>query len=290
MSCGRHAPFFAFLGFVVLCQWFCLHSELVLHLKNVGHTHQEAVTGDYDLSDIVPFDWSDVNLNQKANCGMAKCFLEANSNGSTYNDTLQVGYLVASRQHYRDMRRASELANWLTREFGAHHFYMEDAQMVRVTPELVDKLNELVHQPLRIIANKSTQAIFNENETVVALQKVIKAPTPTLTFGSSATKVESLQKLLPEFRQHIPNKTALAEQLYKERSVIHQALVTVSTLWRDFQGMVDVHGNFYFIDLDGHFSKKVVTEKRRRHLIKNRMNRFDDFIAQLLITNDTSAE
>eukprot|EP00977_Amphora_coffeiformis_P000543 scaffold132_cov170-Amphora_coffeaeformis.AAC.22 len=58
--------------------------------------------------------------------------------------------------------------------------------------------------------------------------------------------------------------TALEEQLKKERKIIHQALVAVPTLWRDFQGTIDVQGNFFLIDLDGHFPKKVVTESWRR--------------------------
>ena len=79
------------------------------------------------------------------------------------------------------------------------------------------------------------------------------------------------------------------QQLRKEREIVYKALVAVPTLWRDFQGMIDVHGNFYFIDLDGHFSKKVVTEERRRHLIKNRMERFDDLVEQLSSGLDAAA-
>lgn len=46
--------------------------------------------------------------------------------------------------------------------------------------------------------------------------------------------------------------------------------------------MVDVHGNFYFIDLDGHFSKKVVPESRRQHLIHNRLDKFDHMVDLLV--------
>ena len=238
-----------------------------------------------DDFEVGPFDWNRVNLTAKANCGMAKCFFDSSST-NVLNDNAspaqRVGYLVASPKHYQSMRRASELATNLTRVFGAQHFYMQDAEMVVVTPALVRRLNSLVHQPLRIISNKTTKDIYNEEECFVVVQKVLKAPTPTLTFGSSATKVESLPAVLPDFRRQIPNTTALAEQLQKERSVVYQALVAVPTLWRDFQGMIDVQGNFFFIDLDGHFSKKVVTEDRRRHLIRNRMERFDTLVEQLL--------
>jgi len=240
-----------------------------------------------DNVEVVPFDWSGVNLLAKANCGMAKCFFDSSSDNSdalhgNSSSAQRIGYLVASPKHYKSMRRASELAANLTRDFGAQHFYLEAAEMVAVTPALVRQLNSLVHQPLRIISNKTTKAIYNEDECFIAVQKVLKAPTPALTFGSSATKVESLPTVLPSFRRQIPNMTALAEQLKKERRVIYQALEAVPTLWRDFQGMIDVNGNFFFIDLDGHFSNKVVSETRLRHLIQTRMDRFDQLVEQLV--------
>jgi hypothetical protein len=260
-------------------------------------TSQEKAYVETPLADedfkLAEFDWSSVKLTQKANCGMVKCFFESSDTNDkaehavdgSLRQTPQVGYLVASQKQYSKMRRASQLASWLTRELGAHHFYNDDAQMVEVTPALTGQLNELVDQPLRLIANKTTKAIYNETEIMVVVQEVIKAPAPALTFGSSSTKRESLAAALPDFCRHVPNITALAEQLRRERTVVYRALVAVPTLWRDFQGMVDVHGNFYFIDLDGHFSKKVVSEGRRRHLIRNRMDRFDSLVEQLLVVS-----
>jgi hypothetical protein len=239
------------------------------------------------------FDWSTVKLTQKANCGMVKCFFESSATegsaahavAGSLQQNPQVGYLVASQRQYSKMRRASELASWLTRELGAHHFYSDDAQLVQVTPALTRQLNDLVDQPLRVIANMTTKALYNETESTMVVQEVIKAPSPALTFGSSSTKREALASALPYFCRHAPNITALAEQMQRERTVVYRALVAVPTLWRDFQGMVDVYGNFYFIDLDGHFSKKVVSEKRRRQLIRHRMDRFDSLVEQLLMVS-----
>lgn len=244
-----------------------------------------------NVTEVVAFDWNNVNLKDKANCGMVKCFFDATSPSSDDNSQSHlVGYLVASQRLYADMRRASELANRLTREYGAQHFYTEHAQLVRVTPALVRTLNDLVDQPLRHIANKTiNKSLYVPEEDFVVVQKVRKAPAVTLAFGSSKTKVESLPTLLPDFKPHISDPSAMAKQLAKEREIVLKALVAVPTLWRDFQGMVDVHGNFFFIDLDGHFSKKVVSERRRLHLIKNRMDKYD-YMVKLLLEGTNAIE
>ena len=228
----RNMICFSLLWAVVAYQSF-LDMRLLHLTRDLGFTvsekimtYREKSIDEVDYSQaVVAFDWNEVNLKQKANCGMVKCFFDSTRNDEMSNSTSNVGYLIASQKHYAKMRRASQLAQWMTHELGAQHFYMEQAHMVQVTPEFMSHLNGLVDQPLRQLSNKTTKALYNETEDFVVVQKVVKAPSPTLTFGSSSTKRESLPLVLPAFRQHIPNQTALVQQLRKEREIVYKALV-----------------------------------------------------------------
>ena len=233
------------------------------------------------------FDWSQVKLTEKGNCGMTKCFFDAahNGPGSKLQDSSSspnVGYLVANQNKYEKMRKVATMAEWMQQEMGAKHFNADLPFLVNVTVNQIIRLNELVNQPLREITNMSTKDIFLPDDRSVVVQKVIKAPVPTVTFGRRVTKMGSLPTVLPDFCVHVPDREALAAQLEQERRVLWRALLRVPALWRDLQGMVDVHGNFYFIDLDAAVSKRAVAEEKRMEYVINCMDMYDSFVRQVL--------
>jgi hypothetical protein len=244
-----------------------------------GLARQASVPPFVDGADA--FDWNDLDWQKGGDCGLTKCFFHSVSNAT-------VGYLVASVGNYDIMQRASQLAANLTEQIpGLRHLYLEtDPRAPRVSPSLVAKLNAHADQPVRRAANRTIQAVYEEDETTLVVQTVIKAPAVTLMFGCCAgTKFIAMQQLAHDFWPRIPNRTLFRHNLRQERDRIERALYLEPRLWDDFQGLVDVHGHFYFIDLDGHFgysgNATHLTPRFVNTLIRRRLKVLDGLIEQL---------
>jgi hypothetical protein len=221
------------------------------------------------------FHWDDLDLSQKGKCGLAKCFFLSVSNHTE-------GYLVAGEDEYDGMKRASELAQLLQRECQAKHLYLELAQRVeRVTPEFVHRLNSLIDQPCTRLRNASLADVFNANETVLVVQKVLIAPKPSLFFGAGGPNWKLTLAQIEGFRSLIPDMEAFLSQVKLEKERIRDALHKDPTLWHDFQGLVDLQGNFYFIDLDGHYYQRVLSHEKTEIRIRKRLGWFQLMIDQL---------
>jgi hypothetical protein len=209
------------------------------------------------------------------NCGIAKCFFR-----SVSNDT--EGYLVAAEAEYDGMRRASELAQQLQSQCKANHLYLELAQRVEhVTPDFVNRLNSLIDQPSTRVKNESVLEVYEASESVLIVQKVLIAPQPSLFFGAGGPNWKMTLGQMKSFRHLIADKHAFLRQLRLEKNIARQALHMDPTLWHDFQGLVDVQGNFYYIDLDGHYAQRVLSRHLTEYRIEKRLGWFQLMIDML---------
>ena len=189
------------------------------------------------------YDWSDVNLTVKGACGWHKCFFPSVSNST-------IGYLVVSSTEYRAMKIADDVARDIHERFGSKHFHLALDRDV-VSQEFKDHINSLVVQPNRANAGLDPIPILGSKHGVV-IQKVILAPEPAFFFAVMSNNYKKSIAQLNDFAPKIPDKQAFGEQLTKEQARLVQVLDYMPGLVRDLQGLIDIHGNFYHIDLDGH--------------------------------------
>ena len=230
------------------------------------------------------FDWSDVDLLPRhGDCGEYKCFFKSKSND-------KLGYLIGDADdNYDAMVAAVHLAHDLEQRFGAKHLYCNDCLPNRVvvsSPILFAQLQAAVHQPLRQLANRTATRVFQQSiheKVTLVIQIVKRAPKPVLTYGCCmGTKPLALQRELPSFAKHIPNMTLFLKNLRADREVVAKALNEHDTLWSDFQGLIDVKGNFWMIDLDGGHDVKILPHRQKRSYVRKRIALLDDIMRQLI--------
>jgi hypothetical protein len=191
------------------------------------------------------YNWSDVNLSVKGNCGWHKCFFPSRS-----NDT--VGYLVVEGREYKKIEVANDIAQDISQRFGAKHFHLA-LDMDEVSDEFKNYLNSLVVNPLSVTkGNNEAQRSILYNTHRVAIQKVIVAPEPSFWFAIMNNNYKLSIAYLEDFYAKIPDRNAFAALMYQEYDRLVMILKYKPGLVRDLQGLIDVHGNFYHIDLDGH--------------------------------------
>jgi hypothetical protein len=232
-----------------------------------------------DVDEIIDadFDWSQVDFSKNGTCGAHKCFFDAKT-----KNTNEDGFLVAHQSKYKSMLKAVYVAEWITNTTGAKHFLVDGPPvLVPVSPDQIRQLQEKVFQPQRVMSNTFVTKIYKENETAVVVQRVRKAPTPYITFGKYSTKMLSLEASLPPFCRQIPDRDALAAQLAKEREVLWKTLVQLPVPWPDAQAVVDVHGNLFFIDIDGTDKVVAPNDVKAKEVIEC-MEEFDAFVGKLL--------
>lgn len=190
------------------------------------------------------FDWTDIDLTKKGNCGWHKCFWRSVSNKT-------VGYLLAEERQYRQMKHAVDVALDLEKNFKSKHFHL-DLAVVNVTEEFKDRLNDLVDQPARRARGLSNQGIYRSRQLII--ERVIIAPDPALFFGSAKANRQLTEDQLPEFRSKIPDKHVFREQINTEHERLQKVFNHNPLLALDFQAVIDPAGHLYHIDLDGHLS------------------------------------
>jgi hypothetical protein len=206
------------------------------------------------------FDWS---ISQ-ATCGCNKCFYPSRSNQSE-------GYLIAANivKVYDNMQRSMEVEERLRHSMPARVMSLSPPELIPMpSPPMMCLLADRTYQPSRL-PDLQEHIFFPPNLTMpyslgepaqrgqLVIQKVLRVPEPYFLLGWSENKILHVQQHLPHFiQQHAPNQTAFVEQLTVE--LVHnipKAFDVVPDLVMDMQGLVDVHGNFYHIDVDRVFKK-----------------------------------
>jgi hypothetical protein len=169
---------------------------------------------------------------------------------------------------YPPMAQAQEVAEDMARRFQAKHFLIETV-LDYITPDVQHWIEAREYQPVRVGMGKPSMSIFNPDkvytqesklynftvradEIPVAIQKVRRAPSPALFFGTYPFNRDVYARERPAFLPHIPNRPAFARQLDQEIERMALVLDAHPHLEHDLQLLLDGQGWVYHIDLDGH--------------------------------------
>jgi hypothetical protein len=221
--------------------------------------------------------WNEINLQLTVNATCIgahnKCFYPSVSNPS-------VGYLIADEGAYASMYWETRMAARLQDEFGSKHFTPDFPYQVNLTNDLAQDLkNQVAIQPAKSASNASTPVLpgggIHRNTSIVAVQKVRVPPHPSLFValsGPNRQMAKVAKPLLEGFRPKIPDPEAFGRQFQLEITRILKVLDRYPhLLMYDFQGLVDLQGNFYHLDLEGQVPtehmplKQRILEKERVH-------------------------
>ena len=249
------------------------------------------------------FDWShiEVSIGVPGKCGADKCFWRSTS------DPDSVGYLVASAKHnYKRMKASYEFAvDILNGKCNAQHLFLQEPQLVRIDPPFARRLNSLIQNDHNDFADqKGTPMkvgnVFSEKDPFVVVQKVKVAPKPNLMFGFMQSKWEMMvEQGIPRFREELNSRgislPTIEEKLESERKGIECACEYSKTYWYDLQGLIDLEGNYFHMDIDSQYWVKIgdpyhpedtsvmtitrATNYQRRHGL---IGRFNEMIQRLV--------
>jgi hypothetical protein len=175
-------------------------------------------------------------------CGIRKCFYASKTNQS-------VGYLVASKSEYKQMKAAYQLETTLSQDFGTVRLGIGPPFKAKIAN--YDVLS-ILKQYTRQWGYKEQEQILSSDEklTIVAVQRVWKAPEPSLTVAFTPRKGGSMLQKFPWFVEQISDPKQFYRRFRTEQRRTIQVLSKYSQLLDDFQVMIDSRGNFYHIDLD----------------------------------------
>ena len=223
--------------------------------------------------------WNDMKLVANSTCGVDKCFFRSISDE-------KIGYLVSGGGLYKIMKKAYKLTREIEDHFGIKHFYLESIRKLRVSQPFQQYLNGLVYQPNRdmevsaikdngcLVSNRrgrnspiltllrlsftkgwNQSNVFlldddEENQIALTVQKVRVAPNPHLFLALHAQNRQVTLKQIDSFKQMIPDTEAFKVQFTKEINLITKVCDKYPRVRYDFQGIVDLQGNFYFLDMD----------------------------------------
>jgi hypothetical protein len=198
------------------------------------------------------FPWDDVDFTIQASCGVDKCFWPSVSEPQQY------GYLITAEGGYDGVRQALVFAQHIAQVCSARHLFLPSSDgvvLVNVTMEFMQDLAQRVHNPSRVAVGRPTPWVFYKKDTRLTVQKVIRAPVPHLLYGTYGTKWDAMIQEIPKFQQQLQiSLSTLRQRLEQEKKVLQCVLEKAGTMyWHDTQGLIDVQGRFYHIDLDHHF-------------------------------------
>jgi hypothetical protein len=252
---------------------FTTHAALTTTDRRASADEQElewegALVDNNNASSLFP--WKDMDLHQRGTCGAKKCFFRSVSNHT-------IGYLVTGEDLYGGMLRAVQMAEDLQNEFGTSHLYM-DVTEVNATAAILDVLNAAASRPLELVGKEGERRapvlhFETANATVgrLTVQRVRAAPEPSLFLGSASANLEITLNRVAAFRQLIPDRQAFRRQIEVELERFSRLLPAYPQLRYDLQGLVDLEGRFYLIDLDGfdhsrkvqnaHFAARVIHKR-----------------------------
>ena len=135
-----------------------------------------------------------------------------------------------------------------------HHFNMDPPRLLPADTAWISFLNEFVDQPGLRAGGYAPQPVYgtsaDENDLEhLVVQQVRRAPEPHffLTIGANH---ELTEQTMVEFAPLIRDSQAFDRQLWSEMQRIREFLRAHPLFFRDFQGLVDVQGHFYTMDLD----------------------------------------
>ena len=192
----------------------------------------------------------DMDLSKQLACGNQKCFVPSISDE-------KVGYLVDKDPYEKtrmsQLSQANEVAKWIDRDLReGMHFHLGETFTAHLNKTVVNQIFKLAD-----VATKKQRHSL-ESRTV-AVQKMKKAPKDTLIVGCYYWHLKKFRRGKDPFLKKVNeagNIKEFMENIMMGQSIMEKALKAKPNLVFDFQAMVDLNGNLYFIDLDGHLQFK----------------------------------
>lgn len=199
----------------------------------------------------------DMDLSTRIDCGTTKCFVPSVSNRDR-------GYLVqANTTDLGSLNAAFNNAKRIEKEFGGSHFYVDAPFIITLSNQEKEKFNRHAYLTLRNYHDSQ----FYQSPTV-GVQKMIKAPDDTLYMACSWPNVQRFRLELDSFVARVHktgNDKEFLENIEKSHDVAKRVFEAIPYLLLDFQGLFDIKGRLYFIDLD---NENVINERNRKYLAK----------------------
>lgn len=193
---------------------------------------------------------NDIDLSKRSSCGVSKCFWPSVS------DPDNVGYLVTNEGEADALYYAFDVAKDIAENCGVRHTFAPHTPVVliEVSVAWMTNLARMVFNPSRVAVGQRSPQVFHPHDTVVAVQKVICAPSPNLLYGTGGTKWPYMVAEMEKFRdQVVVSRAELKARLHKEAEHLKCVFTRYPTYWLDFQGIVDTKGNFYHMDIDQNY-------------------------------------
>ena len=199
----------------------------------------------------------DMDLSKQLACGIQKCFVPSISDE-------KVGYLVEKAPYEKtrmsQLSQANEVAKWIDRDLReGMHFHLGETFTAHLNKTVVNEIFKLAD-----VATEKQR--YNLESRTVAVQKMKKAPEDTLIVGCYYWHLKKFVRGKDPFLKKVidaGNIKEFMENIMMGQSIMEKALKAKPNLVFDFQAMVDLNGNLYFIDLDGHL--QVIEEAEKKY-------------------------
>lgn len=218
------------------------------------------------------FDWSDLDLTQRASCGMSKCFFPSKRSDDDEGYLIQHSKSNQSKTHQKWLR-TWERAEEMTSRYNETRHFLLDAPVMPENPPLplLERMNDMVFGPGRTNDhyfgkakgyNATRQSKSNAGFVV---QRVRTAPNPSFIcrcyfFSRKSAKrgeegrfkFDGLSVSTDNFRLAVPDEKAFMSTFKVElqRTIRLLADERYKGLFKDFQFLLDVQGRIHHIDLD----------------------------------------
>ena len=250
-----------------------VQSTYSLHTKNTITTPDALIT---ELQQPV---WCDLDWSRGGTCGHAKCFFPSTSNAT-------VGYLVGWASLYPQMLQSSRHMHQLMDILGTEYVLEWSGavpELVDVSAALARRLEQASRQP-----HPRQTAVFNATTTrQVVVHRVRRLTQPTILIGVSQGKRRHFLDTWPDWIQQQQHANASSSTIAAARHRFSQALIKVQQAFEvfprlvyDFQGLVDVDGNLYHMDLDRLWEPNVPDEEVEFY--QELFNKFMPLLSQIM--------
>ena len=218
------------------------------------------------------FEWSNLDLTQRASCGMSKCFFSSSRGDGNEGYLVQHSKSNQSKTHQKWLRTWERAEEMTSRHNGTRHFLLDSPLMPANPPvEVLERMNAMVFGP-----GRTNNHYFGKTEGYNAarrskpnqgfiVQRVRTAPTTSLIcrcyfFSRKSAKggeegrfkFDGLSTSTHKFRVAVSDEKAFMSTFKTELRRTKRLLADerYKSIFKDFQFLLDAQGRIYHIDLD----------------------------------------
>lgn len=224
---------------------------------NSRENRNKALDDNYQLS----FRAENLLQSDQVSCGYYKCYFNLKNTNHNNNSEYSVGYLVTPavgsriqlkmgppERWFELLQGSWNYAEYLRQKYRIKHLLLEPPTNATVTPQLHTILNRNLmgvakgHGPI--------EERYKKNSTVF-IQKCQTAPEPNLFVASWGNKRQPFFDNIHAFiAEQVPNQQQFATTFFDSIYQARKLLYDEPCLSYDFQALLDVHGNFYYMDFE----------------------------------------